>query len=645
MAKRMIPRLIAKAIRCVQASNTRLATYFGERRHVLRLVANTTADRDFTVLYASLPPAMPYNGFPLPRSLGNKRELMKRILIAACFCAIGLPGVRVRAQYDPPAGYYSTATGIGPTLMAQLNDIIDGNTSIPYSGREAPLEALDQDPNNASNVILVYSGYSIPKTDFLPGVTAANTEHLWCNAYGIDSANPAYGDLFNLRPCDSDVNSARGDKYFDDVGGATPAHPESPECRTDSSRWEPRPTEKGDLARAMFYMDTRYEGDGTDGFPRNLSLTDSVGTITSTNNNFGKLATLIAWHYQDPVSTPEKKRNHKIYTDYQHNRNPYVDHPEFVWAVYGSSANDSRLYVGASEPGDGVSAVAVDLGTVIVGAPAPSQSMTLNKPGATPTTFDVTPFGDADSTSAGTGNAFVTGPQSLAVDVRLAGLASAGAKSGTITVDNTDLTSASAGQGSADGDDSINVSAIVLDHSNASFDSFLDQNSLTIDLGSAAQGSGTVMQNYSVNNLVATAGFTAKLDIDSVSGSGDTAALTTSAGPVTGIVAGSGQTFAASLDTTAAGSFSATYTLNISDENLPGDVSGTSLTLTLMGQVIACDGADANCDATVNLADIDAFVNVLLGNASPCSSCAGDVNTDGSRNGKDIQSFVASFVP
>lgn len=566
---------------------------------------------------------------------------MRRLL-----CFIGsLPAlfaIPSLAQYDPPPAYYSTATGTGATLKAQLNEIIDQHTVISYSNREPRIETLDQDPNNSLNVICVYSGFSVPKSDFPAGST--NTEHLWPNSYGIDDGSPAYGDLFNLRPCNASVNSTRGNEYYDDVGGTTPAHALAPECRSDATRWEPRSVEKGDLARAMFYMDTRYEADANDGFPRNLTLTDNVAVITSANNNMGKLANLVAWHFADPPSTVERKRNHEIYTSHQSNRNPFVDRPEFVWTIFGTGPNDSRLYVGGIEPGDGNSSATVDFGSVIIGAAIPtSQVVTLNKTGTTPTSFDVSVSGDASSTSAGQGQTFVGGVQNRPVNVALTSVSPVGAKSGTITIDNTDLTSAAAGQGSADGNDSINVVASVLEHSDASFAALADQNTLTIDFGSLTQG-GVVTLPFSIHNRESVAGFTAKLDVDAIAPSGDSATLYSDIAPTANIPAASSLSLTASFDTSSPGSYSATYSISVSDENIPGETAGNPLTLTLIGSVIGCNAADANCDAVVDLMDVDAFVSALLGDP-PCSPCAANLNNDAGVDGADIAAFVDQLVP
>ena len=48
----------------------------------------------------------------------------------------------------------------------------------------------------------------------------------------------------------------------------------------------------------------------------------------------GKLSTLLLWNAQDPVDTLEKRRNDIIYNNYQHNRKPFIDHPEWVNAIW-----------------------------------------------------------------------------------------------------------------------------------------------------------------------------------------------------------------------------------------------------------------------------------------------------------------------
>ena len=92
---------------------------------------------------------------------------------------------------------------------------------------------------------------------------------------------------------------------------------------------------RGDIARALFYMDVRYSGTPTNEL--DFTLTDATASIGSATNLMGKFTTLVRWHWADPVDAAEQLRNDRIYDLYQHNRNPFVDHPEWVEAVYGVS--------------------------------------------------------------------------------------------------------------------------------------------------------------------------------------------------------------------------------------------------------------------------------------------------------------------
>jgi serine protease len=245
------------------------------------------------------------------------------------------------AHGEPPPGYYSATDGkTGAQLRQVLHSIIRAHSVIPYSSvsfdTSDALKILDEDPANTNNVILLYAARSQPKDTFAQ-TGGWNREHMWPNSYGLDDRHPAYSDLFNLRAEDENVNSARGNKFYDvsatnDPSYRFPAHAEAPLCSTDSDSWEPPAAVKGDIARALFYMDIRYEGE-ISGEPE-LVLTENTSQIASTNASMGRVGTLLAWHYADPVSDAERLRNERIYTLYQHNRNPFVDHPEWVNHVF-----------------------------------------------------------------------------------------------------------------------------------------------------------------------------------------------------------------------------------------------------------------------------------------------------------------------
>lgn len=250
-----------------------------------------------------------------------------------------------------PDGYYDSAEGLqGEDLKAALHQIINNHKDYPYTSSSTDtwdiLKESDRDPDNSDNVILIYTGWSVEAG--LPGEeydygNGWSREHVWAKSHGFpDEWQDAYRDAHHLRPCDISVNSSRGTKDFDDGGDL---HHEATDCRSTSTTWEPRDAVKGDVARMMFYMATRYEGDAS-GDP-DLELVDYTGTSTDTPF-FGKLSTLIRWNEEDPVDDFERNRNEVVYS-YQNNRNPFVDHPEFVNAIYDPQNTTNITDVGTNE--------------------------------------------------------------------------------------------------------------------------------------------------------------------------------------------------------------------------------------------------------------------------------------------------------
>jgi endonuclease I len=244
----------------------------------------------------------------------------------------------------PPSGYYAGAEGkAGSELKAALHAIIRSHHAIPYSSTgfdtSDALKVLDQTPTNASYVTLIYNGSNVLGSAFATG-TGWNREHMWPQSYGLDGIEPSYSDLVNLRACDENVNSSRGNKYYDTTatngtGYAFPAHIEAPLCSTDADSWETPPTDRGNIARALFYMAIRYTGDVAN--EPALTLTDNTSLIASTNACMGKLSTLLQWHAADPADAEEMLRNDRIYSLYQTNRNPFVDRPEWVNLIFAPS--------------------------------------------------------------------------------------------------------------------------------------------------------------------------------------------------------------------------------------------------------------------------------------------------------------------
>ncbi|MFF9036670.1 endonuclease I family protein [Streptomyces sp. NPDC014892] len=240
--------------------------------------------------------------------------------------ATASPASATTTAYD--ATYYANAIGkTGTALKSSLHTIISPQTKLSYSAVWEALKVTDQDPNNSNNVKLLYSGISRSKT--LNGGNSGNwnREHVWAQSHGDFGTSAGPGtDLHHLRPEDVTVNAIRGNLDFDNGGSS---FTNSGGSLVDSNSFEPRDAVKGDVARMILYMAVRYEGD--DGWP-NLEPNDLV---TNGGTRFhGRLSVLKAWNDEDPPDSFEERRNELIYTNYQRNRNPFIDHPEWVEAIW-----------------------------------------------------------------------------------------------------------------------------------------------------------------------------------------------------------------------------------------------------------------------------------------------------------------------
>ncbi|SES24810.1 Endonuclease I [Lentzea albida] len=232
----------------------------------------------------------------------------------------------------PPTGscesYYTAACGkSGAALKSALNGIIRNQTKLSYDQVWDALKATDQDPANANNVILLYSGRSQAKSTNGGNANDWNREHVWAKSHGDFGTSTGPGtDIHHLRPEDVSVNATRGNLDFDNGGSAVP---EATDSRYDGDSFEPRNAVKGDVARMIFYMAVRYEGN--DGYV-NLEINNSVANGSAPY--MGKLSVLKQWSQQDPPDAFEKRRNQVIFDSFQHNRNPFIDHPEWVASIW-----------------------------------------------------------------------------------------------------------------------------------------------------------------------------------------------------------------------------------------------------------------------------------------------------------------------
>ncbi len=254
--------------------------------------------------------------------------------VLSCFTNIAFGCTQIpQASYEANSYYQSTSGLTGTDLKQALNLIIKDHQDYSYSPCMWTILAIaDEHPNDANSVIAFYTRRAILKTDRDQGGNTPdywNREHVWPNSHGFPSRNQhAYRDAHQLRAADKSVNADRGNDDF--AEGGSP-HSECTLCNQGAGTWEPPDEIKGDTARIMFYMATRYEGNDDSGVS-DLELVDSLTSVG--DNEMGRLCDLVNWHLDDPVSSAELQRNDIIY-QWQGNRNPFIDHPEFVLPIWG----------------------------------------------------------------------------------------------------------------------------------------------------------------------------------------------------------------------------------------------------------------------------------------------------------------------
>ena len=196
-----------------------------------------------------------------------------------------------------------------------------------------------------------------------------NREHVWCQSRGFKAdtgANgPAGTDLHHLLSGDGYVNgkphnnnpygyvdknniSIDSKESYAYCAGNYAGAPKNKHAQDESTIvFEPQDSDKGDIARACFYMVACYNNINGENnitqFNPNLTLVDyatSNGEREESSNThavgMGILSDLLEWHRLDPVDEYEVYRNDLIYKNYQGNRNPFIDFPEWVEYIWGN---------------------------------------------------------------------------------------------------------------------------------------------------------------------------------------------------------------------------------------------------------------------------------------------------------------------
>lgn len=273
-------------------------------------------------------------------------------------CALALLWIPVLHAQIPEDYYNNAFNKSGYELKAALSGIIFNHTELWY-GSDAPgglwnaFRTTDVRPDG-----YVWDIYS--NCEFIPwedghisgsGECQGGTqqEHTFCQSWMNYCETPLYTDMFHMYPVDAWVNGRRNNNPFGEV----------PDDEDWTTRWfqngarlgynsfvgedmtstcgiayEPADEYKGDIARGFLYIATCYM------FADSAFSEDYEMTFRSQLRPWA-LDLMLKWHRQDPVSAKEINRNNLIYTQFQHNRNPFIDYPELAELIFGKDSSNA----------------------------------------------------------------------------------------------------------------------------------------------------------------------------------------------------------------------------------------------------------------------------------------------------------------
>lgn len=289
---------------------------------------------------------------------------MKRILLLSFL----LPAL-VFSQI--PSGYYDGTSNLsGYALKTKLHEIISSkNISWHYGDLNEFYNKTDLDKyydHDASNTTILLDIYSeIPNGPDVYEYTVANLtgsanaegqgwnrEHMMPQST-FNSNYPMYSDLFYVIPTDARINQLRSNypyglaktttaPFYAFTNGSRISANGTPGSGYTGRVYEPIDEFKGDIARSLLYFAVRYEGKlGLFNYYNGTSAANDRSPLDGTEEKAFEdwyLAMLLQWHNQDPVSQREIDRNNEVYA-LQKNRNPFIDYPQWVNAIWNQTAN------------------------------------------------------------------------------------------------------------------------------------------------------------------------------------------------------------------------------------------------------------------------------------------------------------------
>ena len=261
-----------------------------------------------------------------------------------------------------PTGYYNATTGLScSSLKTTLKNIItNGNNLNDYGSLYNQYAETDVKPREvgSGSAMVIWDIYSDNPTgtdpyNYNPATqqcgnysgenSCFNREHTFPQSWFTTGTASGPGtDYIQVLPTDGFVNGKRSNFPYGEVGTVSYTSLNGSKLGSSSvagvsgTVFEPINTYKGDVARIYLYMVTRYQENISSwaNLSSNGAPTLSANTFPSVNINYLKL--MLKWHNQDPVSQKEIDRNNGAYS-FQGNRNPFVDRPELVDAVWNNT--------------------------------------------------------------------------------------------------------------------------------------------------------------------------------------------------------------------------------------------------------------------------------------------------------------------
>jgi endonuclease I len=262
-----------------------------------------------------------------------------------------------------PSNYYNSANGLtGYSLKTQLKTIIsNGHEDQGYGALYDAYVTSDNDTfyENDNTVLDMYSenptgtdSYNYNHNDRKCGNYNSendcyNREHIFPQGF-FNEQLPMRTDIHHVVPSDGYVNNRRGNYPFGEVSNSTWTSNNGSKVGQNTYGsysgvvFEPIDEFKGDIARMLLYFAVRYEDDVTSNTWDSHTTTNNP--LNGTNDQVYEtwyLQLLYKWHNEDQVSDREILRNNEAY-DFQGNRNPFIDHPEYVQDIWGTVLSDEN---------------------------------------------------------------------------------------------------------------------------------------------------------------------------------------------------------------------------------------------------------------------------------------------------------------